>query len=719
MTDPQHPPKDGYRAMAWPAEFRDADEGHAPRLTGHFSRFNVFNEIDSVIEGRFVEMIAPGAYRKSFQVLAPRVLFQHGKDPQIGDKPIAAPDQLREDEVGPYFEADLFPSVPALVTDGLRAGQYGISYRFSVVREDWNPKAKASPANPKGLPERIIREAKVYEFGPVTFPADPGADISVRSITDQMTTQPAAPSLDAAALPHLEPERSEPEPIAAPKHKESVPVDLSQYPTRDEKVARVGEIERELETLHTQFDGKLPDEPQARWDGYVADKKDLLEAIDAYDVRQRELSSRSVTTDPAASGFAAPVNVIKSRDLGSIYDVQRIRRESRNETAFGQAMRDNAMRSIEGAAFSNPRMLKQTGQGDVASLLDGRDQCEPIEVAKRILYTGNPAYRRAYRKYLTDQSFTAEEQAAFEETRASLVTASNTAVPYDLDTTMAINTAGAVNPYREAFRVVKTTSNDWRPMVSSGMVAVYVAESTAGSEAAPAFTAPARLLVKAHTVAKFSTEIQSDYSGLEAELSREIGDAKDVLESVQFTTGAGTTVYPQGIFTAFTANFLDTATTLVVVPSDLYKLEANLGPRYRANAVWLGSPYFYSLVRGIDTAGGAGLWVDNLTQGGAVGNTENNGRLGNLLGHPAYEVGGLPDGTMATTEKVAILANRERFVIIDRIGMNIEVIPNFVDTTTGYPTGERMVYAWWRNTSVGIGLATLGAGRAACIFRGK
>jgi HK97 family phage major capsid protein len=381
-------------------------------------------------------------------------------------------------------------------------------------------------------------------------------------------------------------------------------------------------------------------------------------------------------------------------------------------------MRDSALRAVEGASFLNPRFPKQSGQSAMASLIDGRDQCDPVEVANRVLYTGNPAYRRAFRKFLFEGTYTAEEASAFDEARASLVTLSNTAVPFDLDTTMAIDTAGGVNPYREAFRVVKTTSNDWRPMVSSGMVAVYVAESTAGSEAAPSFTAPTRLLQKAHTVAKFSTEIQSDYPGLEAELVKEIADAKDVLEGVQFTTGAGTTVYPQGIFTAFTSNFLDTTTTLVIVPADLYKLEAWLGPRYRANAVWLGSPYFYSLVRGIDTAGGAGLWVDNLRQGGAVGTVENRGALGYLVGHPAYEVGGLP-ATMATTEKVAILANRDRFVIIDRIGMNVELIPNFLSAATGYPTGERMLYAWWRNTSVGIGTATLTQGEGAAIFRGK
>ena len=704
------------------------DGGTRPRLAGHFARFNTFNEIDSS-EGRFLERIEPGAFKKTLAEGGSRIrmLFQHGRDPQIGDKPIGSPDVLREDKVGPYFEGDLFESVPDLIVDGLRAGQYGISYRFSVVNEDWDHHPDRSDINPLGLPTRLIREAKVFEFGPVTFPADPGADYAVRALTltdldaaFASPEEPALPADEAAAEPHLD-EGSREEAIPVEPPKEKTPVDIKSYPTRDEKVARVGEIERELETLDAQFDGKMPDEPQARWDEYVAEKRALQEAIAAVDARKDEIGKswtfRTGTT-PTEGYSPPPVNVVKQRDLASIYDVQRTRREARNEAQFAQNIRDNAMRSIEGAAFTNPRFPKQTGQGDVAALLDGRDQCEPTEVAKRILYTGNPAYRRAFRKFLFGQTFTAEEQATYEEARSALVTLSNTAVPYDLDTTMAINTSGAVNPYREAFRVVKTTSNDWRPMVSSGMTAVYIGEAVAPSEGAPAFTAPQRLLQKAHTVATFSTEIQSDYPGLEGELAREIADAKDVLESVQFTTGAGTTVYPQGVFTFWTSNFKDTATTLVIVPADLYAIEAWMGPRYRGNSVWLGSPYFYSLVRGIDTAGGAGLWVDNLRQGGQAGTMENNGALGFLTGHPAYEVGGLP-ATMATTEKVAGLFNRERFVIIDRIGMNLELIPNFLDATTGYPTGQRMVYAWWRNTSCGIGTATLTTGEAGVIFRGK
>ena len=38
--------------------------------------------------------------------------------------------------------------------------------------------------NPHGLPERTVKEAKVPEFGPVTFPAYAGATAGVRSMTD-------------------------------------------------------------------------------------------------------------------------------------------------------------------------------------------------------------------------------------------------------------------------------------------------------------------------------------------------------------------------------------------------------------------------------------------------------------------------------------------------------------------------------------------------------
>ena len=68
---------------------------------------------------------------------------------------------------------------------GLEAGVYGSSFRFRVVQEQWNDEPGVSDHNPKGLPERTITEVRLFEQGPVTFPASPTATAGVRSLTDQ------------------------------------------------------------------------------------------------------------------------------------------------------------------------------------------------------------------------------------------------------------------------------------------------------------------------------------------------------------------------------------------------------------------------------------------------------------------------------------------------------------------------------------------------------
>lgn len=183
---PESPTDNLYRACA-PIRLRAADDdGDAPILFGNFARFGEWNEIDSVVEGRFLERVQKGAYARTFRHKSTRmpVLFQHGWDPEVGDKVIATTEVLREDEDGPYFEARLLDGLPPLLLAGLREDRYGVSYRFRVLREDWVERPERADHNPDGIPERTIREAEVYEFGPVTFPADPQAAIAVRSLTD-------------------------------------------------------------------------------------------------------------------------------------------------------------------------------------------------------------------------------------------------------------------------------------------------------------------------------------------------------------------------------------------------------------------------------------------------------------------------------------------------------------------------------------------------------
>lgn len=165
----------------------EGDTGTGRTLVGHFAVFNRWTEIDSWYEGRFLERIAPGAFAGTFQDRGDkiRVLYDHGHDPSIGNKPLAVPNVLREDKTGAYYEAELFEA--SYVDDllpALRAGQLGASFRFRVTGEDWIEPKSATKSNPGKLPERTITSVDLYEFGPVTFPAYDDATAGVRSGSD-------------------------------------------------------------------------------------------------------------------------------------------------------------------------------------------------------------------------------------------------------------------------------------------------------------------------------------------------------------------------------------------------------------------------------------------------------------------------------------------------------------------------------------------------------
>ncbi len=151
-------------------------------LFGHFAVFDRWTEIEGM-EGHFMERIAPGAFTYTFVSERDRirVLFQHGRDPQIGDKPLGPLQSLREDEVGGFYEARLLrTSYNDDLIPALEAGLFGASFRFRVTRENWTAKPQRSDWNPDGIPERTIREVKLMELGPVSFPAYSEATAGVR-----------------------------------------------------------------------------------------------------------------------------------------------------------------------------------------------------------------------------------------------------------------------------------------------------------------------------------------------------------------------------------------------------------------------------------------------------------------------------------------------------------------------------------------------------------
>ena len=165
----------------------DAGDGRLGTLSVDFSRFDAWYEIDSWWEGRFLERTSRGAFRKTIAERGSqvKVLFNHGFDFHIGDKVLSVPEVLEERKDSPHLEGPLFDtSYNRDLLPGLRAGAYGSSFMFEVLGEQWNREPDKSDYNPEGLPERTITEVRLYEAGPVTWPANPEATAGLRSGVD-------------------------------------------------------------------------------------------------------------------------------------------------------------------------------------------------------------------------------------------------------------------------------------------------------------------------------------------------------------------------------------------------------------------------------------------------------------------------------------------------------------------------------------------------------
>lgn len=187
-----------------------------PTMVVRFSQFDTWYEIDSFWEGTFLERTVKGSFKQTIKEDRDsiKVLYDHGFDYQIGNKVLGPIDDLREDPDSPVGEVPLFDTTyNRELLPGLEAGVYGSSFRFRVTGEKWDDEPEESDYNPKGLPERTISKVRLFEFGPVTFPANPESTASVepRSLTDQYYEQLAKRDQQAYAAAVRAAQRSIPD----------------------------------------------------------------------------------------------------------------------------------------------------------------------------------------------------------------------------------------------------------------------------------------------------------------------------------------------------------------------------------------------------------------------------------------------------------------------------------------------------------------------------
>lgn len=144
-------------------------------LTGYAAVFNSPTRIADY-NGEFTEQIAPGAFKHTIRNGRPVMQFDHGTHPLIGSLPIASIRTLEEDERGLFVEARVFDNwLTEPLRDAIREQAItGMSFRFSVVKDDWQRRGTDQV--------RTLKEVKLYELGPVVHPAYADTSVALRSL---------------------------------------------------------------------------------------------------------------------------------------------------------------------------------------------------------------------------------------------------------------------------------------------------------------------------------------------------------------------------------------------------------------------------------------------------------------------------------------------------------------------------------------------------------
>lgn len=478
----------------------------------------------------------------------------------------------------------------------------------------------------------------------------------------------------------------------------------------EDRVTRASEIKARLAEIDDDHSGEAitGTEAEQEWADLNTELDENERALTELIVRRDRLREIAAKSESTATERGATFHVGTTRSERDIYDLVSYRQESKSNEHHAQLLRDGAKRSLENSTFA---IRDQEGaQTHVEHLMESaRGESETGEIAKLVLSTGSPTYKRAFSK-LSKSGFSEMGAGLTSEERTALTVATTTtgayAIPYTLDPTVIPSDNFSVNPFRQISRnVTMSGSTIWQGVSSAGITASFDLEAAEVSDDSPTLAQPTATLRMARAFVRFSMEAADDWSGMQGDIGQLLADAKNNLEGSVFTTGSGTAPNPLGILeTANTAGvgtaaFVFTAGTAAFVVGDVYKLENALGPRFRPRASFLANRATYNAIRQFDTAGGASLFVNNLTLGldnqvptpGAIGTR--------LLGYPAHE-DSFMSTTYATTGQLSmVLGDFSQFVIIDGVGMTVEPVPILFHTDNNLPSGQRGIFCRWRTGS--------------------
>jgi HK97 family phage major capsid protein len=455
---------------------------------------------------------------------------------------------------------------------------------------------------------------------------------------------------------------------------------------------RLAEIGSRLQQIDRQYNGRrFPDSVRDEWNALNDEREGLLEQ----QVRRQRLAD--LAANPNASERVtdgAPGQVRRGSPWAG---------PPPEPWADPQQLRDRALAVLD--HYNREGVLDAAAADRADRVL--RDADTTGDTARYLHAVGDPAYARAFAKLMADPThghlrFEPAEAAAVRHVSSvqsqirnamseSSGAAGAFAIPLTLDPSIIITGAGALNPVRDVASVETIGTREWEGVSTDSVTAGYVAEATAATDASPTLAQPTIRTQQGRAVVKASIELFQDWDRIRAEMTRLIDDARNTVDASAFLTGV--TNSPVGVLAiGFTGGLSTTqrvlsATTNAYAVADPWLLKAQIPPRFQPNTTFAASPAIldttYRFVGGNSTEP---LQFDT-------------GRSGPFLGRPKIEWSTLTTGTVTGARLMLGGDFRAGFKIVDRLGMTAEVISHALDVTNNMPTGERMLYCYWRTGS--------------------
>jgi len=442
----------------------------------------------------------------------------------------------------------------------------------------------------------------------------------------------------------------------------------------------------ELRSLDTAANGQDLDEQQTtRWDELSTEHEATTARIEATERAERVAQDRQRWRSLEFGNEVDP-------ELGDV-DIRSL---------SPRALRDKALKAVSRENDPGMESVSAETRDHIARLLRRADKnMNGAHLAQRLLLTENVHYRDAFMQLVTRLSpVLSPEQARalqrFEEWRAMSIGTDGSGgfgVPVVIDPTIILTGQGHPNDILGLARVEQITTDTWKGVSSAGVTWKFRAEATATTDGSPTLVQPSVPTHRADGTIPYSIEVGMDYPGFADEMGMLLREGYVEIVVDKLTHGSGSDE-PTGIETALDANTnVEVATTTAgtISAGDINGLWAALPIRYR-NPAFSDRQAFMSHtgvngdIQQLGTDAGSAFTVNFTDEGVTV-----------LKGRRMYEndyLDDLPAGTAAAN--LLIVGDWRNFLVAQRAGMSVELVPHMFDVTNNMPTGERAWFAWAR-----------------------